>query len=274
MTLGQNLKLWLPSACIGIILPLVCSYADDASFFPEGPKNQAVRTTTGVLVDYGIGNKSGSFLVRDNSGTEKSFYTSWPMNIGGKPVTCSVPPLDDYKPDSSLCKDWPNSIKLGKTRVEVYYWQVEKGGKSAFVSNRIEPLPSQGLATDPLIPPISTVPVAKLEPQGRTYTFRLGSSQECPTTDWTITRTKDNGLTGTVRWEDLQSTTMASGNVHGGVNFEITARGPEGSARLASLKGTFDQVGQLTAQSFTMHAAGCTAPSKPEVWLVPIGPND
>lgn len=117
-------------------------FAQDSAYFPEKPPPGAeTRKAEGVLLDYGIGNKSGGFTIQnaDGSGTTE-FYTAWPMRIAGRIVTCSIPPTEKTPADPRFCKDWPDNVRLGNTEVSVVYWEDKYNGEPAKISNDINTL--------------------------------------------------------------------------------------------------------------------------------------
>ena len=117
-------------------------YAQDSAYFPERPPPGVEKQkAAGVLLDYGIGNKSGGFTIenQDGSGTT-DFYTAWPMRIAGRIVKCSIPPIDRIPADPRFCRDWPENVQLGSTPVQVLYWEDKYDGELAKVSNEIDTL--------------------------------------------------------------------------------------------------------------------------------------
>jgi|SRR5579864_4598493 len=129
---------------LGLVLVLCNVSVSDAqlkSFFPKRPPGVTVKHMQGVLVDYGIGNDSGSFTVVNNNGKEVEFYTSWPMLIDGRQVKCSIAPTNTFKAHPQYCRDWPSDIRLGYTKVEVTYWSSSLDGKTVLVSDEIKRVP-------------------------------------------------------------------------------------------------------------------------------------
>jgi hypothetical protein len=113
--------------------------AQDGSFFPEHPPIGAkIQEMSGILLDYGIGMKSGGFTIGDKEQkSHAEFYTGWPMRIAGRVVTCAIPPTDKHR-NEQFCKDWPDSVKLGQTYVTVHFWQDKYEGEEVSVSNQID----------------------------------------------------------------------------------------------------------------------------------------
>jgi hypothetical protein len=114
--------------------------AQDGSFFPEHPPADVpMGETFGILLDYGIGMKSGGFTITDSERKGLTeFYTGWPMHIAGRVVTCAVPPTDGHPANEQFCKDWPDNVKLGHTYVAVHYWRDKYQGEEVSVSNQID----------------------------------------------------------------------------------------------------------------------------------------
>ncbi len=129
---------------LGLVLVLCSVDVSDAqlkAFFPKRPTGVTVKHMQGILVQYGIGNASGGFTVKDDKGKEVEFYTSWPMLINGRPVKCSIPPTDTFKAHPQNCPDWPSDIRLGHTKVEVAYWSSALDGEPVLVSDEIKRVP-------------------------------------------------------------------------------------------------------------------------------------
>src|SRR5471032_3243123 len=93
------------------------------AFFPVRPINADVRYRTGVLVQFGAGNKSGSVAIKDESGRIFEYSIGRPIVVDGKRVHCASPPVDVRAYNPILCESgWPASIAIGSIRVRVYYW--------------------------------------------------------------------------------------------------------------------------------------------------------
>ncbi len=114
--------------------------AQGQSYFPARPKDVILNKATGTLLDYGVGNQSGSFTIRRSDGQVLEFYVGQAMRIGDKIVHCTIPPIRDFVPDPRLCTDWPANVKLGSTEVRVVYWRSEYEGDAVNVSDEINPL--------------------------------------------------------------------------------------------------------------------------------------
>jgi hypothetical protein len=101
----------LPS--IAFVFAFTCQAA--AGYFPERPAGAKLRTFSGVLNDYGMGNDQGGFSLTAGS-KESEFYIGWPMHINGKVVTCKDPEnMGDTGPMG--CTDWPSWLVERKTFV-------------------------------------------------------------------------------------------------------------------------------------------------------------
>jgi len=122
-------------------LPESQCFAQDSAYFAENPPPGAeMQKTAGVLLDYGIGNKSGGFTIRNADGRTTEFYTAWPMHIAGRIVKCSIPPTEKIPADPRFCNDWPANVQLGNTLVSVLYWEDKYNGEPAKISNEINTL--------------------------------------------------------------------------------------------------------------------------------------
>jgi hypothetical protein len=137
--LARNLILSILVAAT-TLLP-ICSFAQNSSFFPSRPPRVALQVAQGTLLDFGIGNKSGEFSIKDTTtGKTLEFYVGWPLRIDGHIVKCSIAPKDSFKPAQKFCPDWPSQIKLGQTKVKVTYWNVTHEGQRVTVSDQIDSL--------------------------------------------------------------------------------------------------------------------------------------
>ena len=120
------------SRLTALTLFLGCSVAaapaQNSAFFPSRPAHARTHTATGVLMQYGIGNKEGHIVLRDARGKTLDFYAGYPMHINGKLVQCAFPPQ---------CRDWPATLVVGKTNVTVRYWSVAHEGRPANVTNAL-----------------------------------------------------------------------------------------------------------------------------------------
>ena len=110
--------------------------AQEDEFFPTQPKEAKFSEATGILLDYGVGNKSGSFVIKAEQGPLR-FSIGWPMYINDRQVTCTIPPVDGFKADPRFCSDWPADIRLGSTDVRVRYWEATYNKEQVKVSNQI-----------------------------------------------------------------------------------------------------------------------------------------
>jgi hypothetical protein len=111
---------------------------EESSFFPARPPTAVLRVVQGTLLDYGVGNKSGGFSIKDRrTGKTLEFYVGWPIRIDGMIVKCSIAPTDSFKPNAKFCTDWPAGIRLGHTTVKVTYWIAEHDGERVNVSDQI-----------------------------------------------------------------------------------------------------------------------------------------
>jgi hypothetical protein len=115
-----------------------------ASFFPTRPTNRAsLKVAEGILLDYGVGNKSGSFSIRDaKTGKEIDFYVGNNIRGDGRAIHCQMIPTDGSAPDPRICESWPSAIRAGHTKVKVTYWETKhdegKGPEMVKVSDQIE----------------------------------------------------------------------------------------------------------------------------------------
>lgn len=117
--------------------------APASSFFPKRPPNAILHTATGVLVDYGLGNKSGGFRIRQD-GTQKNleFSVGDSMRMNRHEVHCAVPPSPGFQPSKAACAYWPPEIVIGKTRVQVTYWSDKSAAQAGNVSDQIDSAPA------------------------------------------------------------------------------------------------------------------------------------
>jgi len=118
---------------IAFLAILTASVAVDAQeqqhFFPERPNVVKLRTESGILTSYGVGNDAGGFKVGDDS-----FALGYPLTINGVVYRCLPTPTRSQ--DDGECKKWPRSVRVGKSRVRVTYWfGVQPGVGRVKISN-------------------------------------------------------------------------------------------------------------------------------------------
>jgi len=136
----RSLRSWVLLLVAMLSMPPTV-FSQNSSFLPPRPQNAVLHTSQGTLLDYGIGNKSGGFSVREKTtGKTLEFYVGWPIRIDGRIVTCSIAPKDSFKPDRQFCSDWPYQVRLGHTNVKVTYWNAKYDGKDVNVSDQIDSL--------------------------------------------------------------------------------------------------------------------------------------
>ena len=123
--------------------PSPMPYVPAPSFFPARPRNAEIHYRSGVLMQFGAGNKSGYAAISDVSGRNFRYFTGWPMYIDGKQTHCAVPPMRGQRIDPILCEGgWPSDVVLGSTHVRVYYWHaVASWGKHVEVTDEIDRAP-------------------------------------------------------------------------------------------------------------------------------------
>lgn len=90
-----------------------------AGFFPSRPPDVPLQRFTGVIVEYGLGNDTGYFVLTIR-GKPMDFYVGLPMRMNGAIVTCQDPDPAVVTPGS--CMDWPSSILVGKSVVTATCW--------------------------------------------------------------------------------------------------------------------------------------------------------
>jgi hypothetical protein len=96
--------------------------ANAQHFFPSRPRHVALLHARGVLTDYGIGNHTGGFSIRDSSGRTTDLYLAYPTYIDGRVCDCVRPPKPGESFGADSCKQWPKNIVIGTTKVRVTYW--------------------------------------------------------------------------------------------------------------------------------------------------------
>ena len=119
------------AALVAFVFPVTAA-AD--SYWPmlSGPP---AGVMDGVLVGYGKGNGSGAVAIRASDGREQFFYLAGtPTMIDNRVVQCPLPPSGRFVPPKALCPDWPKYIRIGHTRVRVYYWMGSHYGKRALIT--------------------------------------------------------------------------------------------------------------------------------------------
>jgi hypothetical protein len=133
--------LFVPKALIfvGILAAsLSNAQADDRWYYPHVTGAHA-GVADGVLTGYGLGNHSGTVLIRQPNGKTLFFYVAAPpVTFGGEQVDCAAPPRPPhYIPSHDMCRHWPSNVALGRTRVRVFYWRGKRFGKPTLVTNKL-----------------------------------------------------------------------------------------------------------------------------------------
>jgi hypothetical protein len=103
----------------GLILAPALTGQAIAGFFPSRPPDAPAQKFTGVIVEYGLGNDTGGFVLTIG-GKSMDFYIGLPMRMNGAIVRCQDPDPNIASPAS--CPDWPPSIVLGKSVVTATCW--------------------------------------------------------------------------------------------------------------------------------------------------------
>jgi hypothetical protein len=118
--------------------------ADDSRFFPDRPVAAHLEQATGVLTDFGIGNRSGSLTLKTSAGN-RTFYVSEHIMLDGKPVECDHPPAPGFRPSAISCSSWPKNVVIGRTQVRVKFWTQTRPDVHArvAVAARIESQPQR-----------------------------------------------------------------------------------------------------------------------------------
>jgi hypothetical protein len=99
-------------------------------FFPNRPHDVTTLSDVGVLIDYGIGNGTGEFAIKDAAGRTTDFFIAYPIRINGRTYNCYRPPKPGKRFDRSYCKQWPNNVVIGSTKVRITYWWMVPPGSS------------------------------------------------------------------------------------------------------------------------------------------------
>jgi hypothetical protein len=123
--------------------PAPIRFVPAASFFPPRPPGAEIHYRSGVLTEFGAGNKSGYAAIRDDSGRTFGYFTGWPINVDGKQTHCAIPPRHGLRFDPKLCEGgWPTDMVIGLTRVRLYYWHAATPwGRHVEVTDRIDRTP-------------------------------------------------------------------------------------------------------------------------------------
>ena len=114
------LSLLLPVACAAKVDATMSSATAEHHFFPSRPSGAKLRTITGKLEEFGIGNASGAVVIE--TGVKRAqLYTGANLRLDGKRVACDHPPSRGSK-RSILCTSWPSNVVVGTTIVTATYW--------------------------------------------------------------------------------------------------------------------------------------------------------
>ncbi len=108
-----------------ILTITICDAANSQSmavgFFPTPPPTVVLKHAVGVLLRYGVGMKAGGLTIETTTGPVV-FYVSTSMKIDGKLISCTIPPHGSFRASTESCDDWPSTLTLGHSTVNVAYW--------------------------------------------------------------------------------------------------------------------------------------------------------
>src|ERR1019366_1587146 len=108
--------------------------------YPTPPSGVTLTTLTGILMDYFMGNQYGYIQIKKADGTLVRINASYPMYVGGQQTNCAYPRFPTPGPNNSnspTCANWPSSVKLKTTNVDVRVWQTTFNGVQYFNTNTI-----------------------------------------------------------------------------------------------------------------------------------------
>jgi hypothetical protein len=129
--------------CVTLLVSLVGSLSVTAiagaspGYYPSvsGPP---VGVAQGVLLEFGRGSRSGGLTIREANGKKLSFYlTREPTLIDNVVVQCPIPPMRNFVPSKADCPSWPSYVKVGRTRVRVYYWRGTHLGQPTLITRKL-----------------------------------------------------------------------------------------------------------------------------------------
>ena len=89
------------------------------AFFPAPPAHAPAHVARGVLLSYGVGSAEGHLALRERDGKIADFYIAFPMRVNGRDLRCAFP---------QQCPQWPATLVVGKSRVNVTYWMGSRDG--------------------------------------------------------------------------------------------------------------------------------------------------
>lgn len=113
------------------------AYRPPLPYYPR-VSGKAAGFVDGVLLNYGLGMKSGAVSIRASRHQVRYFYVAAPpITIDGKTVECPIPPRPGFVPSKDVCPSWPAYVKIGTTRVRVFYWHGRRYGKPTLVTNKL-----------------------------------------------------------------------------------------------------------------------------------------
>jgi hypothetical protein len=92
------------------------------AYWPK-PVGPPAGVAEGVLLNYGLGNKSGNITIRSGNKDQSFYHAAHPFYIDNRVVRCALPPRPGFVPSKDNCERWPAYVKLRSTRVRVPYWR-------------------------------------------------------------------------------------------------------------------------------------------------------
>jgi len=125
----------MAGSAVGLVMMALPTSA--SHYYPHLAGPPAGRAD-GVLIAFGRGNASGTVMIRQLGNPKRFFYLAAPpFIVDGKPINCTSAPEGRYSPPPDLCRAWPPSLKIGSTRVRVFFWRGIRNGKRTEVTREL-----------------------------------------------------------------------------------------------------------------------------------------
>lgn len=129
---------------LGVFLAMFVALTAGAAAGPPFDPHVSGKPATadGVLLEFGMGNWAGGFAIRQSDQKIRRFMVSLrrPFIVDGHQVRCAFPPTVRAPHPGTMCEKWPSNVRVGFTRVRVYYWRATLYGEPVLVARALRTL--------------------------------------------------------------------------------------------------------------------------------------
>lgn len=120
---------------------VACPFSESAAhdFYYPAVSGKPAGYMDGTILEYGQGMSSGSLGIRLADRRRVIFnLASLPFRVNGARIDCKLPPIaPTYRRDPAFCSSWPANLRLGSTRVRVFYWKGRRYGRPTLIAGKL-----------------------------------------------------------------------------------------------------------------------------------------